>query len=343
MKTIFPLLIVTLLVSQTFAKIWRINNNPGISADFTTLQAAHDGALSGDTLHLEPSPNTYGALTATKKVVIIGPGYALSTNNNLQYTNVTSKTDEINFEIGSENSVIMGIQCTSNSIYVKTSNISIIRNSLSGIYITHSNSVTSGTYNISGTYIRENWVGIVYSELNNGGVAHNFTGTLISANILISGISMQTPATIISNYIGTLTCKNSIVTNNIVKFNNTSCSNDACNLFQITFNNTINNNVFTDVANPGNQGNYQNGQNNIFNPGLANVIVGTFNTAETDYQLLPTSVAIGAGTGGIDAGPFGGGYTLSGTPSIPSIYNLLVAPTGSTTNGLNVTVKTRAN
>jgi len=341
MKLITTSILFILLFLHGNAKIWRVNNNPGIIADFTTLQAAHNGALSGDTIHLEPSPITYGALNANKKLIIIGPGHSLSTNNNLQYTSVTSKTDEIIFEIGSENSVLTGVTTTSFDIFIKTSNISIIRNRLSGIYLAPSSTVSSGPYSISATYIRENWVSVIL-EYNPTNIAFNIAGTSISANI-INTISLTTPAIITSNYIGSLTCKNSTVVNNIIKLNNTNCSNDACNLFQVTFNNTINNNVFTDVANPGNQGNYQNGQNNIFNPGLVNVIVGTANNSESDYQLLTNSVAVGAGTGGINVGPFGGGYTLSGIPSVPTIYNLQVEPTGSSSNGLNVTVKSRTN
>ena len=58
----------TLTCSLSFAKIWRVNNNIGITANFTTLQAAHDGAAAGDTVYLESSPTSYGGLNCTKKL-----------------------------------------------------------------------------------------------------------------------------------------------------------------------------------------------------------------------------------------------------------------------------------
>jgi len=60
------------------AKIWRVNNT-AIPADFTTLQAAHDSSAvhAGDTLHLESSQTSYGNLTATKQLIIIGPATSL--------------------------------------------------------------------------------------------------------------------------------------------------------------------------------------------------------------------------------------------------------------------------
>jgi hypothetical protein len=343
MKSSLLLVVMVFAINVAQSRIWRINNNSGINADFTTLQAAHDAATNGDTLHLEPSAFSYGGLIASKKLAIFGPGHSLTQNNNLEYINLTSQVEEINFEIGSENSVLSGVQSSSQNIFIKTSNISILGNKLNGIYFAHPSSITSGTYSISGTIIRGNWVSFIFSESSNGNVAHNFSGTSISANIIYVGVSMDTPASYNHNFIGSLTCRNSVVVNNIIKNANHNCASDNCNLFIITKNNTINNNVFSDEANPTNTGFLQNGQNNIFNPGLANVIVGTFNNAETDFQLLPNSVAIGAGTGGTDVGPFAGGYVLSGIPQIPTIYNLLVSPTGSAANGLQVTVKSKTN
>lgn len=51
MKKVFPFFALLFLLSQNAsAKIWRVNNNIGVQADFTTLQAAIDGAASGDTI-----------------------------------------------------------------------------------------------------------------------------------------------------------------------------------------------------------------------------------------------------------------------------------------------------
>lgn len=66
MRKLFIITLITLISASSFAKIWRLNNNPGITADFTSLQAAHDGAASGDTLYLESSPSSYATLSCTK-------------------------------------------------------------------------------------------------------------------------------------------------------------------------------------------------------------------------------------------------------------------------------------
>src|SRR6187549_1803900 len=102
MKKLSLLIIFAILIcGSCFAKIWRVNNNVGINADFTTLQAAHNGAASGDTLYLEGSPNSYGALTCTKKLAIIGTGYFLDQNLNLQANAAVSKVDGLSFNAGS--------------------------------------------------------------------------------------------------------------------------------------------------------------------------------------------------------------------------------------------------
>ena len=85
---IFVFLTALLLVtSSVSAKIWRVNNRVGIVADFTTAQAAHDGANAGDTVFFEPSPTNYGDITLTKKLILIGTGYFLDQNLETQWKN----------------------------------------------------------------------------------------------------------------------------------------------------------------------------------------------------------------------------------------------------------------
>ena len=117
-----------LSVNPGFAKIWRVNNNGGVSADFTTLQAAHNGAASGDTLHLEGSPDSYGGLTSSKKLVIIGPGFYLGENPATQAVALPAYIGNITYNIGSEGSVIMGCDLNGGTINVFASDIVIRRN-----------------------------------------------------------------------------------------------------------------------------------------------------------------------------------------------------------------------
>src|SRR4051812_28120195 len=117
LKSTFSLIcIVCLSVTSSYAKIWRVNNNPNVTADFTTLSAAHTGASSGDTLHLEGSPTSYGSMTCTKKLVIIGPGFFLSQNPNTQALKQTARVDNISFNVGSAGSEIMGLDFNGSSL-----------------------------------------------------------------------------------------------------------------------------------------------------------------------------------------------------------------------------------
>ena len=84
MKKMFFLIAAAIFCASAQAKIWRVNNIAGITADFTTLQAAHDGAAAGDTIHLEPSSTGYGDLTMTKRLSIFSTGQFASNNPGFQ-------------------------------------------------------------------------------------------------------------------------------------------------------------------------------------------------------------------------------------------------------------------
>ena len=132
-STLFIALFITLFCFDSFATTWRVNNNPGINANFTTLQAAVNGAASGDTLIVEPSPNSYGGATINKKLTIIGNGSFLANNPGLQFNNNESRTSGIFFQAGSEGSFLSGIY-DAGSIYIQASNITVTRCRTVGAY-----------------------------------------------------------------------------------------------------------------------------------------------------------------------------------------------------------------
>lgn len=68
------------------AATWTVDSNTGRPADFRSLQAAHDSAsvTAGDVLHVVASTISYGGLTMTKALSIIGLGYLL--NQNLSFS-----------------------------------------------------------------------------------------------------------------------------------------------------------------------------------------------------------------------------------------------------------------
>src|SRR5688572_15864849 len=79
------------------ARIWRINNNAGAGANFTTAQLANDNVsvVDGDTMHLEPSAATYGSLTTTKRLVWISTGAFLSIHPNEQFSPTPGRIDNL--------------------------------------------------------------------------------------------------------------------------------------------------------------------------------------------------------------------------------------------------------
>lgn len=137
MKT-FLIITLLLVCHFSFAKIWIVDSNAGsTSKDFTNLQAAHDGAKTGDTLYLIGSPVNYitTKVTVTKRLVIIGPGYFLSQNADTQ-ANVASAflnntavgvCEEQEFAAGSEGPVLTGVEIIGR-IVINVNNVLIKRN-----------------------------------------------------------------------------------------------------------------------------------------------------------------------------------------------------------------------
>ncbi|MBA2498953.1 MAG: hypothetical protein H0V30_04440, partial [Chitinophagaceae bacterium] len=171
------------------AKIWRVNNNTGITADFTTLQAAHDGAASGDTIHLEGSATSYGGLTCTKKLFIVGPGYFLDEHPNTQALQQTAQVGAFTLNDGSSGTVIIGLDFRTSNISVFANDIVIRRNNfaspygntpdyVTGIIYLNYPSNTGGSTGVSNIIITQNY-GL---QINNS--SYTATNILITNNYL---------------------------------------------------------------------------------------------------------------------------------------------------------------
>lgn len=84
MKKILFVLAAACVTMAAQAKILRVSNVAGSSAPYTTFEAAHNAASSGDTIMLDASAKAYGdefgRVTITKSLVILGPGYWLVEN-----------------------------------------------------------------------------------------------------------------------------------------------------------------------------------------------------------------------------------------------------------------------
>ncbi|MDR2037413.1 MAG: hypothetical protein LBQ60_05770 [Bacteroidales bacterium] len=102
------------------AKIWRVNNNPGKSCDFTNLTDAlrSKNVSEKDTIHIEGSVTPYGKDTQTatncdtirQKLVIIGPGYQLSSNAETQHFKESAKVKTLHVASTAAGTIIAGIE-----------------------------------------------------------------------------------------------------------------------------------------------------------------------------------------------------------------------------------------
>lgn len=342
MKKSLSILVASCLLSVlSQAAILRVNNITGVNVSYTTLSAAVTAASAGDTIYIEPSPNSYGSATINKKLTIIGNGYFTSTNGiytvngGLQANMATSFLSSITFDAGSDFSTIMGCHLT--HVYVVDSNITIKRNYITS-YIYLSNYQPPAYVNITNIDIRQNVLesGIYYTSFSTNSNTVGITNVNIQNNIFAGYYTYFTLPTGISGFIMNnliyspyynVDVYNFQVNNNIMTGGNFNANNN------VFFNNASTNTTF---------GNTNGNQQNITTASMfSNYGTGA---ADTSFVLSPTGPGIGTGFGSANLGPYGGPdpYKKSGIPPVPTIYQLS-APATTTTTTLPVTISTRSN
>jgi len=311
-------LVMVILVSSN-ATLWRVNNLPGINANFTSLQAAHNSTsvLVGDTLYLESSSASYGNLVSTKRLVIIGPGFFCGENPETQANISGSVVGTITFNSGSDGSIVAG--CTimpssdADAITINASNLTIEKNKIvapsgrKGIAFSGSqnNVVIRQNYILGGGYVVNKHPHAIYciSSANNVTISNNFI-KYVSNSCIETGENFS--GEFLNNIIiGPSEIFNSVFNNNIM----------------LTGTFTKTNVIYLNNIGDSNQFGVENG--NQENVNMNDVFFGIGST-DGQWQLKTGSPAIGAGVGGIDCGMFGGDfpYVLSGIPAIPAIYQL---------------------
>lgn len=322
-KLIIATTMLFFLSETSFAKIWRVNNMIGVTADFTTAQAAHDGASAGDTIHLEPSVYSYGSISAYKPLVWISIGSFLTDNPGNQFSTTTGRVSSMTFWNGSAGSVASLFVDGSAAMY-GTNNITINRSHINGTL-----SVYSGASNV---VISQSFINF-YCSLDGTNII--FSNNIVGIGITMSGYS--TSAIITNNvfnynrrnedYFGTGNIYNSVFQNNIsIKGGNYAF-----------FNSLPTYNMFPDA-------NFPSGNNNVLNVNMLNVFVNSTGSIDKDFQLKTGSPAIGSGYGGIDLGAFGGttAYKLAMQPAIPAITNMST-PSSTGGNTIQVTFSAKSN
>jgi hypothetical protein len=347
-KLFFFIVIYFLLTGTAQARIWRVNNNAGVNADFTSLSAAVSNAsvVNGDTIHVEPSATGYTGPTINKQLVIIGNGYFLTGaggNAGLQATTTESTISDMTFASGSAGTKLIGLVLSNNSFasgYNGNVNINFEKCRFTGVAPVNFQNRTETFSNIS---LRK----CFFSTSANTWQAatttlNNFT---IENSIFSSTISFPTGS-------GTL---NFVFRNNhVVSTASLSNAYVANSIFASAGSNTftscnVKNNLFVFNQTGVTVGPLSVNGNNLVNQSLASIIVNS-GSDDGKFALAAGSPAIGGGVdiSGTkpDCGAFGGTdpYKLSGIPGIPTIYALTVPasiPLGTPT--MNVTISTRNN
>lgn len=348
--------IVLFTAATAQAKIWRVNNITGVNADFTSLQGAHNSTsvLSGDTIHLEGSPFGYGGLTCSKRLIIIGPGYFLGENPNTQAVAQPAYVGDVNFNVGSQGSLIMGCDFNASSINIFCDNIVIRRNKFNQ---PNGSNIDYYTGNIR-----------LYYQSNNSNLAIN--NVIIAQNyacqINADNGRAHTGLLITNNYIGANGYGGDGTSEVALTVNGNSVAIIQNNIFRrgrvIAFNSNFSNNIMVRgtlegsgnllANNIANSTQFGTDNGNKASVDMATVFVGTGSGISTDgqWRLKSGSPAIGAGFGSttsnpVDCGMFGGfsAYVLSGMPPIPSIYFFENQPVGSNADAIDVKLKVKSN
>lgn len=304
MKTTLLLLIICMTlfnVHISFGAKFRVNNNAGVNAPYSSLTAAYNAASAGDTIYIESSPTSYGDLALYKPLVLIGSGYYLSQNPETQ-ANKNAST------IG--NLIIGNSSCSGLKISGLTINVINIYWTISSFNITRCKINTIG-YGSNVAFYNTIWEQniITYMDLAynpnfyNSYIRNNYIGSTNYGSFCSSNNTLL----VTQNVFNAISLNNVMVTNNIItgnsSFPNCFTSNNICSGTQL-------------AAINGNQQNVD--MNTVF-------VCWSNCTGFSDdgrYMLKTGSPAIGAGANGEDCGMYGGSfpYQLSGLPAIPAIY-----------------------
>ncbi len=345
-KTLFLSLFACLLVSSSYAKIWRVNNTPGKAADFIDFPAAHDAAASGDTIYLEPSVTYYTGGDIKKKLTIIGSGYFLDKNTGLQISGTGSKIYALNLIYNQTNNAsgtkILGIE---SGITIKgCNNITIDRCLLSNVALNKSDiNPYVKCSNVSIIRSSINYIGDVY--VGSGGASfgwgNNYCDNLYVSNNIITAIYWAT-SQYGSSDVASAVIKNNIILEDLFVHNSTVQNNIFIETSGKNF--ILDNCSSTNNISTGDQFGSSNGNKNSIAPTDIFTCFNSYGPCSGDagFILKSGSPAKGAGYAGTDCGIFGGDYpyVLSGIPNIPSIYSLNLQ---NNSNTLRVTISTKSN
>ncbi len=322
MKNLLAITVVILFAWSANAKIVYLNNNlpeANIGENlFITWTDAYAACSPGDTIYVIGSNFSHGSVTISKHINIVGPGYFLNENLQTQVNKKTAIFGTITFAAGSEGSFLSGVSASSSS----TSDISF-NSGVDNITVTNC-LVRDDLYLQKGTGTVNQNITVAKCFLN-GGITRTstsngiYTNLVISNNIIGSGVAIPDGSTGIFSH--------NLCLGNTLRLGISSSFEVVNNIYLNTNSDYFTIQPLPDAAvhhNISITGVFGSENDNFTAPEGSLFIGGTNASTDGQYQLGNGSPAEGAGSGGVDIGPFGGSdpYRLSGLPNLPNIYEL---------------------
>jgi hypothetical protein len=331
MRNLFLLLLIGCFTTWANAKVLTVSNSASSGGQYTSLQAAIDAAALDDTIYVHGSTDSYGSVSITKRLVIIGAGYApQGTQLNLASTIISINIDSLTTTIPVNpvsNTKLIGLEVT---------NINCNDNNINGILIDRC--MISGTIYVKG----KNW--ILRNSLINTIYIYNYPNCLIVGNIINTLNNSNQSTVFISNNIfvtgSFYDISYAILSNNIFWSTTPLTGFTYC-----TFNNNVTYAGTAQVLPYGSNS----GANNInANPQFVSTIpssnVYTASMPNYDWHVGAASPCKNTGTDGSDIGIYGGSYpmaNLTGAYKIPQITEMIIQEVLLPVNG-TLTVKFKA-
>jgi len=310
------LIFAAVCISMTAqATIFRVSNLTNSGAPYSSISDAMSAAMDGDTIMVDGSTTSYGPLTITKRLVIMGPGYLLSENGVSTEGTPSAQVSTISSDdSGAAGSVIIGIESNGevsllqpNMILTRcrfTSSLGIKIGTSATNCVIHQNFIANGQVkcSVSGSYA---------------------PGTQITNNIL--GYSGSNSEPVISYLTEGYIAYNTFVYPDRKDFASlTGCTveNNVCVGNQITISgNTMQNNYW---------------------PGMRNSSgITLYSDRTTDLTIKNQELSEEIAAAIADKGAFHGDdpYVISGVPAGPMIQDITVPASVQQGSSLNVTIK----
>jgi len=352
-KFVLYLLIVLFVIPvKTEAKVWRVNNNVSVTADFTDINDAVAACAPGDTIHLEPSETAYHAEqflfdSNNKHITIIGNGYFHFVDDFEQQNILTSIIDGNNSPIFITSKVkFIGIVFNAPVIMWKYLNQANNITDVSFESCQFNNNIEAeNIYASNGLHFSKNYIGHHLIVVSSSNPSSTFTDFSFENNICLDEFSITSlpvghDLVLVRNnvFAGNFNCVESYCANNIFK---NGISTDPSGLTGCV----LKNNLFTNQS-------FTTGAaleaNNQFSVDMSTVFVNNPAFFDRAYELAGgpgVGAGIPNGSTPVDCGAYGGPnpYKPFGMPAIPSITHLSVPSTVISGTDIHISLSSKSN